>query len=318
MHSIMNYFQVSVIIPAYNVERYIEKAIRSALAQKEVQEVLVINDGSTDATVKKVLKIKDTRIKLLAHPANKNRGRSASRNLGIEKSNFEFIAFLDADDYYLPNRFEKDTDLFLKNPQCDAIHNAVGYDVVNPDYNYLKDQLYTVTREVEPKELFMGLLDGLFGHFQINGFTIKKQVLKSTGLFNEQLKVAEDTDFFWKVAIASNVYTGVIDQPVAMRVVHDENCFYRKDLYERYDYMTYESVIKWAAQYGVTITVLDRILRRIWIIKHKEKTSLWKETKYWMHLTTLHKRILCSTLTLKYFPLVRRRKLIFPVFYKAN
>ncbi len=307
--------KVSVIIPAYNAERFINRAIESVLNQPETSEVLIINDGSTDSTKEKIKSFNDNRICLLEHENGQNKGRSASRNLGLLNAKEKYIAFLDADDYYLENRFSKDKQVFAMHKDCGAVHNAVGFEVMNPEFDYLKNRLYTVTETVPPENLFLGLLDGLFGHFQIDGFTIKKDILKSSGLFNEKLAVAEDTDFFWRVVLSSKTYTGVIENPVAMRVVHDDNSFYQEELYDNYEFMAYESVLKWTAKNGIEMYVLDRILRRIWIIKHTANDGLWKEIKFWFSLTTLHYRLFFSKLNIKYFPLVRRRKTIFSFLY---
>ncbi len=105
---------ISVIIPAYNVESFIEKAIMSAIQQSEVNEVVVINDGSTDKTLQIIENLKNSnpKIKIFHHKNRSNQGRSASRNLGIKEATGNYIAFLDADDFYLSNRFSKDQIIF--------------------------------------------------------------------------------------------------------------------------------------------------------------------------------------------------------------
>ena len=107
-------FLVSVIIPVFNVEQFVEKAIISALQQPEVFEVVVVNDGSTDNSLQIITKLQAeySRVKLCHHPNLVNKGRSASRNLGIKKAICNYIAFLDADDYYLENRFTNDKIVF--------------------------------------------------------------------------------------------------------------------------------------------------------------------------------------------------------------
>jgi hypothetical protein len=151
-------------------------------------------------------------------------------------------------------------------------------------------------------------VDGLFGHFQIDGLTVKKAAFEKVGLFNTDLEVAEDTDVFWKLSLLCDLCTGIIDQPVAMRVVHNNNVFYREDVYEKFIYKMYESVLKWSCEHKIEISVMDRVLRRIWILKHTDEISLFEEIKYWWFLCFLHKRIFFSLLSIKYFPIIRRRK----------
>lgn len=93
--------KVSIIIPVYNCERYLEQCIRSALCQKIMGlEVICINDGSTDNSVQiiKHFQEKDSRIILLHQ---ENQGAGAARNRGLKKARGKYVAFLDGDDYYL-------------------------------------------------------------------------------------------------------------------------------------------------------------------------------------------------------------------------
>ncbi|SPJ25540.1 glycosyltransferase family 2 protein [Palleronia abyssalis] len=97
--------RICVIIPAYNAEATITDAVKSALAQPLVSEVVVIDDASNDATGKTARKAgqEDERLKILR--PEENIGPAAGRNLAIANSSAPFIAILDADDYYLPDRF---------------------------------------------------------------------------------------------------------------------------------------------------------------------------------------------------------------------
>lgn len=101
MHS-----KVSVIIPTYNSEKYVAKAIESALQQTYPNvEVIVVDDASQDGTVEVVAGYCSDRLKLLVNEIN--RGPSYSRNRGIEAAKGEWIALLDSDDWFAPNRIEK-------------------------------------------------------------------------------------------------------------------------------------------------------------------------------------------------------------------
>src|SRR5690606_10854235 len=113
---------ISVIIPVYNAQKYIEKAVASVLQFQEVQEVLLIDDGSKDRSLKICTSLaqKHPKIKVLTHPDNQNRGVSASRNLGIDNATHDFITFLDADDYWLPNRFDAERKIF-QDPKVDGV-----------------------------------------------------------------------------------------------------------------------------------------------------------------------------------------------------
>ena len=97
--------KVSIIIPAYNTSIYITKAVESALEQTEKNiEVIVVDDASSDNTVEVVSKIVDKRLKILVNESNF--GPSYSRNRGIKVAKGEWVALLDSDDWYEPQRLE--------------------------------------------------------------------------------------------------------------------------------------------------------------------------------------------------------------------
>src|SRR5690349_17274444 len=98
----MGDFKVSVVIPVYNAEKYIRKAVESALMQPEVGEVIAVEDKSPDNSLHLLTEWAKTepRLKVYQHPDKQNHGAGVSRNQGILNSKFDYIAFLDADDYY--------------------------------------------------------------------------------------------------------------------------------------------------------------------------------------------------------------------------
>ena len=98
--------EVSVIIPAYNSESYLVQALTSVLTQTYINlEVIVVDDASTDSTVKIARSFQDRRIRIISN--SQNRGVSYGRNCGIRQAKGNWIALLDADDWYAPERLEK-------------------------------------------------------------------------------------------------------------------------------------------------------------------------------------------------------------------
>jgi len=98
-----NYF--SIIIPLYNKEEYIERAIKSILNQTYQNfEIIIVNDGSNDGGEKKAASFDDKRIKVINQ---QNQGVSSARNTGANIANYEFLAFLDADDIWKKDNLEK-------------------------------------------------------------------------------------------------------------------------------------------------------------------------------------------------------------------
>lgn len=305
-----NHFSLSVIIPAYNCERFIEKAIASALQQPEVVEIVVVNDGSTDSTQVTLdeLQLQNSKIKVYHHQNKWNKGRSASRNLGIQKATGNFIAFLDADDYFLLNRFTNDIKVFQENKNCDGVYNAVGFHFYNPvaiEYKNEMERQFTLTQNIEPKRLFDSLLNGTYGYFHINGLTLKKEVFEKIGLFNTKLIVSEDSDFFWRLALKCTLVTGNITQSVAKRGIHTNNVFNNRDLYEVNDIRLYESMYEWSSKNNVPLATIERFLERMWILRYRKQERKYKYFFYWVQLNMRVPKLLFTYLSVKYFPLVR-------------
>lgn len=315
-----NYFTLSVIIPVYNCERFIEKAIASVIAQPEITEILIVNDGSSDGTelLLDQLQLQSPLIRVYHHANKGNKGRSASRNLGIQKATGNFIAFLDADDYFLPNRFVNDFKVFQENKNCDGVYNAVGFHFyrIATELELKMHQLYTVRQKVAPEDLFKNLLYGKCGHFHINGLTVKKCVFAVTGLFNESLVVAEDTELFWKMAIKCNLVTGIINKAVAIRGIHDSNIFDNTALYKIYNIKMHEAVAIWCSKNEVSYCIIDDILKWIWMLKYQQKNKLYQDISAWRRFFFLQPQLLFTVYSIKYFPIIRYRQMIFPFLYK--
>jgi len=104
---------VSVCIPVYNREEYIENTVNSVLGQTfQNFEIIIIDDGSTDNSILIIKSIQDSRIKLFQNGVNK--GVVYSRNRYLEEASGNFIAMLDSDDIWAPNKLEKQLDFFKK------------------------------------------------------------------------------------------------------------------------------------------------------------------------------------------------------------
>jgi len=128
----MNPPTVSVIIPSFNAAGLVVKAINSVLTQDFSSiEVLVIDDGSTDDTARLVGEnFCDPRVRLLQHPDGKNHGVCASRRLALTIASGEYVAFLDADDYYLPGKLTKHIAILEKHPEVVLVHGPVNFSFI--------------------------------------------------------------------------------------------------------------------------------------------------------------------------------------------
>ena len=252
---------ISVIIPVYNAEAFLKKAVASALQFDEVKEIILIEDQSTDNSLEICKKLTGEHSKILfyQHPDKGNHGAGATRNLGLEKASNNFIDFLDADDYYLPNRFDAEKELF-KNPHIEGVFGAIGTEFLTEkgrtefQEKFRNTELTTVNHPAEGKDVFYGLLglDKRFGtFFHLNGLTVRNESLRKHHLeFNENLRVHQDTDFIIKLSYLCYLKSGKIDEAVAVRGVHDDNRITKIKLYsEKYNQrqlLLWESVDDWA------------------------------------------------------------------------
>lgn len=226
--------KISIIIPVYNASAFLSKAVDSALQFPEVMEILLIEDGSTDNSLEicRKLAAENSRIQLFQHPDQGNHGAGASRNLGLEKASQDLIAFLDADDYYLPNRFEAEKKLF-KNEKIEGVFGAIGTEFLSEkgkkefEEKFKNVELTTVKKHAEGKDVFHGLIgvDKSFGYFfHLNGLTVRRESIKKNQLkFNEKLRVHQDSDFIIKLSYHCHLKSGIIDKAIAIRGVHDDN-----------------------------------------------------------------------------------------------
>jgi len=224
---------ISVIIPVFNAGRFLEKAVESALILPEVKEVLLIEDGSSDNSLEicKALETGNAKISLFTHPNNENKGAGASRNVGIGNATGDFIAFLDADDFYLPNRFEAEKNIFEAQPETDGVYGALGFYYYSDKGKQKYDQasfgkLTTLNGKPSPSQLFLSLAwlhPEVNGHFSIVALTVKRKIFDDKAEKFGHLIMHEDTVFIMQLSLNCKLVAGTIDRPVALRGVHDNN-----------------------------------------------------------------------------------------------
>lgn len=247
-------FKVSVIIPFYNSEKYIERAILSCIELDAVGEIICINDGSTDDSYSIVnqLKLVSSKIVLLQHPDKKNHGRSASRNLGIKNAQYDYIAFLDSDDEYAKCRFENEKKMFANDNSIDGIYGIVETKFETPqsktefekrfDSNIIK-----IDTETQPELLYKKLLLGGHGFFQTNTLTVRKSIFAMTGLFDEQFVVMQDTHMWIRMAAKCKLVSNHNNNPIAFYHIHTTNSVIKcDDLRSKLQVELGFSLLKWA------------------------------------------------------------------------
>ena len=221
---------VSVVIPLFNAGRFVEEAVASALAQPETLEVIVVDDGSTDDGLARCLALAGNhpqRLLVLRHADEGNHGAGASRNLGIAQARGELIAFLDADDYFLPNRFGRSVPQLVANADLDGVYEAVQVMFDGPDaqrdWDPLARTLITLPENVAPPHLLRLLVQGRQGNFHTGGIMLRRRAFERAGVFDSDLSLGQDTALWWRLAACCRLVGGQLDRPVAIYRRHGRN-----------------------------------------------------------------------------------------------
>lgn len=242
---------VSVVIPVYNAEKYLKAAVESALSQRETGEVILVEDNSPDASLQICRELEATfdRVRVVRHPGGQNLGAGASRNLGLRSAHCDFVAFLDADDFYLENRFSEAHRIFQEQEDADGVYEAVGvwFEDSRAKERWLSwahEDLITMRESVSSEELFSALVENSRGWLHLDGLVLRKRIFHQCGYFFENLKLHQDSAFFLQLAAMCRLRPGRLNHPVAMRRVHDHNRITAANADSRELY--FGSLIHWA------------------------------------------------------------------------
>ncbi len=189
---------VSIIIPAFNAETYLAEAIGSVLSQQGDMEVIVVDDASTDGTAQIAQSLGD-RVRVISLP--ENRGTAAARNAGMQQANGSFIGFLDADDRWFPGAVQH-----LLPP------------LQSGKYDFVRG----LTKFFREKEGGIELQNQAFTEVQIGTTLYTKETIEKVGLFDEELRYAEDMD--WNMRLHEAGCLGKrIDVPILQYRRHGNN-----------------------------------------------------------------------------------------------
>lgn len=183
--------QISVIIPAFNSERTIEETVNSVLQQTFTDfELIIINDGSTDSTLNVLNQIQDSRIRLFSH---ENSGVAASRNRGIRQAVGQYLAFLDADDLWVPDKLTEQLQALQHNPEAAIAYSWVNY--IDEASQFVRKGWHKVYNgDVYPELLLKCFLE--------NGSNplIRAKAIEQVGGFDASISPAEDWDLYIRLA----------------------------------------------------------------------------------------------------------------------
>lgn len=244
-------FKVSVIVPVFNAGRHLVCAVESALQQPEVGEVVLVEDGSSDdslAVAESLVARHPQRVKLHWHEGQVNQGPGESRNLGLREARCPFVAFLDADDWYLPDCFAFDKAAFEADPGLGMVRHSLGnaWDPEDEDQRWFlgysraaREKFCSTVKDVKPEDYFQSLYPmGPLTAGVADVLTVRRELANAVGGF-PPWHWAEDMAFHLKLASVGRVAFADMERPMAMRRIHADNLSRAKadKILERLDHL---------------------------------------------------------------------------------
>lgn len=229
--------KVSVIVTFFNAERFIREAIQSVFAQTYGNwELLLVDDGSTDASTSIAREFTDgwsRQVHYLEHPGHANRGASASRNLGIHAADGEYIALLDSDDVWLPQKLEQQVAILQSQPKAAMVYGRTCYwhswtgKPEDVDKNFIPEPGVPPDTLVDPPNSLPVLYPLGTGSAPCpSDLLVRRQAVETIGGFEEEFRgsrqLYDDQTFLVKMYLNAPVFAAGASW--TMYRVHDDSC----------------------------------------------------------------------------------------------
>jgi glycosyltransferase involved in cell wall biosynthesis len=272
---------VSVIVGFLNAEEFIQEAIESVFAQTyDAWELLLIDDGSTDgstAIARRYAGQYTGRVRYLIHEDHRNHGVSASRNLGIRNAIGAFVAFLDADDVWLPSKLERQVAILMAEPNAAMVYGLSRwwYSWTGNPQDRRRDFVHQLgippNKLIEPPNLlalfFLQQKAAIPGTSDI---IVRREVLERIDGFEEDLRLYNDQSFYAKVGLKAPVFAANECWDLYRQHPHSLCAVVQK---EGRQYATRLLFLNWLHEYlsnqGFNDPAIGRALRKeIWRCRH--------------------------------------------------
>ncbi len=196
---------VSIILPVYNAEKFVEETINSILNQTYSNiELIIVEDCSTDNSLNIIKKFSDKRIKVFNFKENK--GVAIARNYGVDKSEGEYLAFIDSDDIWKKDKLEKQMDFLQKNTQCNFVFSS--YELIN-ESGKKRNQIIYSQKEVDYKFILRNTI--------ISTPTVLLKKSGFTDISFENISTAEDYSLWYKLLRDGEIAYGIKEPLVLVR-----------------------------------------------------------------------------------------------------
>ncbi|ABA20464.1 Glycosyl transferase, family 2 [Trichormus variabilis ATCC 29413] len=204
--------KVSVVIPAYNAMKYLPATVESVLQQTFTDiEILIINDGSSDNIIAWTTQITDPRVQVISQ---QNQGLSGARNTGINHASGEYIAFIDADDLWLPSKLEKQVKCLDNSPQAGLVYTWTAW----------TDETGKPTGVIVASDVEGYVWEQMVVNDKIsNGSSamVRRICFDKVGLFDTELTSSEDRDMW--IRLAAHYHFAVVKEPLTLYRRHSQS-----------------------------------------------------------------------------------------------
>lgn len=202
---------VSIIIPTYNGERWLTEAVGSIFAQTRSDwELIIVDDGSTDGTRRMIelLVQQDVRIRAIYKA---NGGVASARNMGLRTARGAYLAFLDQDDLFMPNKLEQQVSYLELHPEVDLVYSH--FLMVDMQGNA------TTQRPLRPSTTFRELWETFQVH--TSSFLVRTRIVNTVGFLNEQVGWSDEVEWILRIARVGTI--GFQDGVVSLWRKHGQN-----------------------------------------------------------------------------------------------
>jgi glycosyltransferase involved in cell wall biosynthesis len=284
-------FSVSVVTPVYNAADFVSRAVEAAVAEEEVAEVLLVEDASTDNSLEvcKELDRRHGKVRVIQHPDRKNHGAGETRNLGI------------------PGRFKLDRKLLMEDSTIDGVYHAQGIHYYSEKARKcffeagLGDGAFlSVSAPVSPEELiyvFLGIhpVAKVLGGLGIDAITLRRRAFDKAGLFEPRLRLQQDVHLFFRLAAACRMAPGKLQDPVAVRGVHETMRSTNPEKMAVYERHRWDLLKEWFAAAPIRPEVGTAFRRSYWQFRIK-KTSTWQSRAIFLGYALTHPSIVLEAM----------------------
>ena len=294
---------VSVIIPAYNIDKYLAETLDSVLAQSYTYfEVVIVNDGSADRTLEiaQEYAAKDDRIQVISQV---NQGVSAARNHGIRVTTGELLAFLDGDDRWHPNKLNAHVNHFQEVKNLGMSFAKVAF--ITSDGSDTKQCSNSKLTNFKPEDFYVENLV-----VTPSNVVIRRSTIDSVGYFELKLNGSEDQELFFRIAWSGAIVEGLDQVLTEYRIVENSasaNLYHMEEDWQRLNRCieSYAPILvkhHYDRAYSYFLRYLARRGIRIRAKPQQVRAFIWRAIRQDRSLVFMEPRRTLATLFFAYIP----------------